>query len=136
MSNEEITVFHVKHTKNIDIKTVKVEQDCVKIPEREPQFTSECIFNVKEISSIPLLGRFINRHRKRKSVLIYLDGKPFCEKLKSSNELIEPLTDEDRKRIVQREIAKTLGKFQVMKNIFAYIIIGLLIANIIIHFVF
>jgi len=62
-----------------------------------------------------LIGRIINRHRRRKQAIIYLDGKPFCEKLKSSQDLIEPLTDEDRKKIVKKEIAKTLGTYQMMK---------------------
>jgi len=135
MGKDKIKVLHVKHTKNIDILNAPVNEQSVEVKsgDKEPQFNSECIFNVKVISDIPLLGRFINRHRKREQALIYVDGKPFCEKLRSSNELIEPLTDEDRKKIVNKEIAKALGRFQMMKPFMFVIIVVLVIVVIVLQ---
>jgi len=127
MGKDKVQVLHVKHNKNIDVFDCDTEGDRLKIKDRDPQFTSECIFNVKQTSSLPLLGRIINRHRKRKQAVIFLDGKPFCEKLRSSQELIEPLTDEDRKRIVKKEIAKTLGTYQMMKP-WMFVILAILLA--------
>lgn len=131
MGKDKVQVLHVKHNKNIDIFDCDTEADRLKIKGHDPQFTSECIFNVKQTSSLPLLGRIINRHRRRKQAIIYLDGKPFCEKLRSSQDLIEPLTDEDRKRIVKKEIAKTLGTYQMMKP-WMFVILAVLLAIILI----
>lgn len=127
MGKDKVQVLHVKHNKNIDVFDCDTKGDRLKIKDRDPQFTSECIFNVKQTSSLPLIGRIINRHRKRKQAVIFLDGKPFCEKLKSSQDLIEPLTDEDRKRIVKKEIAKTLGTYQMMKP-WMFVILAVLLA--------
>jgi len=127
MGKDKVQVLHVKHNKNIDVFDCDTEGDRLKIKDRDPQFTSECIFNVKQTSSLPLIGRIINRHRKRKQAVIFLDGKPFCEKLRSSQDLIEPLTDEDRKRIVKKEIAKTLGTYQMMKP-WMFVILAILLA--------
>lgn len=126
MGKDKVQVLHVKHNKNIDVFDCDTEGDRLKIKDRDPQFTSECIFNIKQTSSLPLIGRIINRHRKRKQAIIFLDGKPFCEKLRSSQDLIEPLTDEDRKRIVKKEIAKTLGTYQMMKP-WMFVILALLL---------
>ena len=131
MGKDKVQVLHVKHNKNIDVFDCDTEGDRLKIKDRDPQFTSECIFNIKQTSNLPLIGRIINRHRKRKQAIIFLDGKPFCEKLKSSQELIEPLTDEDRKRIVKKEIAKTLGTYQAMKP-WMFVILAVLLAMILI----
>lgn len=126
MGDDKVQVLHVKHNKNIDIFDCDTDADRLKIKGRDPQFTSECIFNIKQTSSLPLIGRMINRHRKRKQAIIYLDGKPFCEKLKSSQDLIEPLTDDDRKKIVKKEIAKTLGTYQMMKP-WMFVILAVLV---------
>jgi hypothetical protein len=128
MSKDKIKVFHVKNTKNIDIIQAEAKVDSIKIEaDKEPKFTPEDIFNVKETSTVPLLGKFINSRRKRKQCVIYVDGKLSCEKLSKANELFEPITDDDRKNIVKREIAKTLGKFQMMKPVMFIVLMILLV---------
>jgi hypothetical protein len=131
MAKDKIRVLHVKPTKEIDVIESDVEDDKVIVQkgDKEPQFSNECVYNIKFISKTRLIGRLANRLRKRESALIYVDGKSFCEKPKSEGDFTEPITDKDRKDVVRKEILKTLGKYQIMKP---WMFIGLLIPIIIV----
>ena len=131
MAKDKIRILHVKPTKEIDVIEVDVEDDKVIVQkgEKEPQFSNECVYNIKPISKTRLIGRLANRFRKREPALIYVDGKTFCEKPKPGGDFTEPITDKERKDVVRKEILKTLGRFQLMKP---WMFIGLLIPIIIV----
>jgi hypothetical protein len=132
MAKDKIKVFHIKHTKNIDAMDVETKEDILQIKDIEPHFAAEDIFNLKEVATGPL-ARLRNRHRKRKPIVFYVDGKPHCEKLKTSSELFEPISNEDRKNLVKKEVAKALGKYQAMKPIMFIILMILLVVVIILQ---
>lgn len=159
---DKIKVLLVGQNKNINVAKFPIEENKIKIKKDdiEPFFEAESIFSIKEICTIPLIGRFITSRRKRESCVIYLFGKQHCEKLRAPVEtqpiivtdpqnpslekpedkektignLFEPLTNKERVEIVKREIAKALRKFQPFSNTIVIIIIILLIVNLILTF--
>jgi hypothetical protein len=160
---DNMKVFLIAQNKNINVAPFKIEENKINIKkdEVEPFFDAECIFMLKEISTIPLIGRFITSRRKRRPCVIYLYGKQNCEKLKapleeqpiatvttgnseqqkseedkekSLGDLFEPLTNKERVDIVKREITKALRKFQPFSNSIVIILILLLVANLILTF--
>lgn len=131
---EKIKVILIAENKNMNIATFPIKENKVLIEKDnyEPFFTADSVFGMKEISTIPLLGRWINRHRKREPCIIQLLGKERAETLKTiTDELFEPLTNEERKDIVKREIAKTLRKFGPISNWMFAVLLILLIVNVI-----
>lgn len=136
---DQIKVLLVGQNKNVNVLRVPINQNKVVITKDkfEPFFDADCIFQIKEICQIPLLGRFITRRRKREPCLIQQIGKEQAEKLNSpgKDDLFEPITDAERKDVVRREIAKALRKFQPIGNIPLIIIIVLLIINLILTIV-
>lgn len=125
----KLKVLFVKRTKEIDLLEAEVKENKVIIQkgDYEPQFSNECVYNMKEISP-SIFGRISNRFRKRQSCVIFEEGKTFCAS-PGPESLLEPITDKDRKNVVLKEIVKTLGKYQIMKP---WMFIGLLIPIIIV----
>jgi hypothetical protein len=157
---DNIKVLLIGQNKNINVAPFPIEENKINIKkdEVEPFFDAECIFSMKEMCTIPLIGRFITSRRKRQPCVIYLYGKQHCEKLKAPIEdqqpsvavdpqnpsqekpedkdktignLFEPLTNKERVEIVKREISKALRKFQPFSNTIVIILILLLVANLI-----
>lgn len=132
---DQIKVLLVGQNKNINVVKVPIKENKAVIAKDkfEPFFDADCIFQIKEICQIPLIGKFITNRRKREACLIQQIGKEHAEKLKApgKDDLFEPLTNEERKDLVKREIAKALRKFQPFSNVALIIIVILLIANLI-----
>lgn len=131
---EKIKVLLIAENKNVNGAkfTIKENKVVIEKDKYEPFFDSDSVFGYKDICTIPLLGRWINRHRKREPCIIQVYGKERAEKLKTKEaDLFEPLTNEERKDIVKREIAKTLRKFGPISNWMFAILLILLIANVI-----
>jgi len=82
---DSMKVFLIGQNKNINIATFPIQEDkiTIKKDEVEPFFDAECIFQIKKISTKPIIGRWITSRRKRESCVIYVLGKQHCEKLKA-----------------------------------------------------
>ncbi|MCJ7482266.1 MAG: hypothetical protein MUO31_04810 [Thermodesulfovibrionales bacterium] len=126
---DKLRVLLVKRKREIDLLEAEIKEDKVMISkDMEPQYSNECVFNMKEVSN-SFFGRvFSNRFRKRQPCVIYEEGKIFCAS-PGPESLLEPITDKDRKNVVLKEIVKTLGRYQTMKP---WMFIGLLIPIIIV----
>lgn len=151
-NNPEIPVLHVYHSQDADLYCAKVREDKVYLRNKTvAKFINRAVITVSVRKKLP----------KKFKLLLYLDGKSECAKLskesdysefaedktatvtsefqtlpETSEKLFEPLTDEDRKTVVKREIAKQLGKFKPMETWQFILIIALLAASIAIQFIF
>jgi len=128
MTKSKMLIIHFRPTKEIELKEVNTVDDKAVIEKdlKEPQFDATCVYDMKTVSSGP--GRLLNRFRKPKKCLIYVEGKEFCEK-PDPRAFTEPITDKDRLDFVKKQVLKTLGRFQLMKP---WMFIGLLIPIIIV----
>lgn len=134
---DEVKVLIIGPNKNMNVAKFPIEENkvIIKKDKYEPFFDAECIFPMKEISTMPIFGKMITKRRKREPGMIYILGKPKAEKLKNpKDDLFEPLTDRERKQIVKREVAKTLGKFKPMSTAMFAILFILLMLNIVLNF--
>ena len=130
---DKIKVLLVGQNKNINIIKRPIEENkvIIKKDKTEPFFDADSIFQVKEVSTAPIIGKLLTKRRKREPCIIQVLGKPKAEKLTSKKDLFEPLTNVERKDIVKREIAKTLKKFQPITPIMFVVLFLLIIINII-----
>jgi len=104
----------------------EVKENRVKInDENDPEFSYDNVFKLI-IHPRGLAGKLLRRKPKEIPVLIHRDGADQCVKL-GENNLIDPLTNEESKRIVKRTIALGLAKFEPIGKMIAFIIILLLI---------
>jgi hypothetical protein len=124
----KLTVIQISQTKDIDIKNVRYieERAIIEKGKEEPQFEADSIFRLKVFSTGPL-APLKNKLSLRKAAVFWIEGKTSCEKLKSKDELLEPITNEDRKNVVRREIAKTIAGFKGLKTWMFAAIIALLV---------
>jgi len=161
---DQIKVLLIGQNKNINVVKKPIQENKITIQKDivEPFFDAESIFMMKEISTMPLLGRFLTRRRKREQCVIYVYGKQHCEKLKVPEraqkplpqlnpgqtdpeqpeqeqkalveipDLFEPLTNVEREDIVKRAIAKALKHFKPISNLGLVVIVVLLIVNLVI----
>ena len=141
MTEVRVPVFHVHHNQDIELYYAKVREDKVYLKNAKvAQFTNSGVFTVKD------------ERRKKKGkfkALLYLDGKATATEIKSEEDykkqqeknakdpsklqtipdsqesLLEPLTDNDRKQVVKREVAKQLAKSKVMQTWQFVVLIGL-----------
>lgn len=114
----KLTVVRISQTRDIDVKTVNYKDDhaIVEKNNEEPQFDLNSVFRLKVLSTGPFAS-IRNLLKFRRPAVIWIEGKPFCEKLVSKDgDLLEPITNEDRKNIVRREIVKVLAGAKVFKN--------------------
>lgn len=115
---KKLSLIRISQTRDIDIQTVPYVETHAVIEKGkdEPQFDINSVFRLKVLSGGPLSG-IRNNMKARKPAVIWIDGKTTCEKLQSKDgELLEPITNADRKNIVKREIAKVLANIKPMKG--------------------
>lgn len=116
---DEITVFLIGENRNVNKVTLPIQENKLIVNDNyNPFFDPECVFSVKDISTVPLLGKFINRHRARYPALFQRIGKLKAEKLLApkKSDIFEPLTNEERKEIVKRQVAETLSEGKQFEN--------------------
>lgn len=132
----KVKMLLVGQDKNIDVMRVETKENAAIVNKNyQPLFDPECIFNLKEKSSIPLLGRFITKRRKREPTLIQILGKMKAEKLKAAKDLLDPLTNEESRKIVERNMALGLSEFKPISTIMFIILVLLIVFNLVIGFV-
>ena len=158
-----IPVFHVKQNLDVELYKGKVKEDKVYLKEgKVVQFTNNGVFTVidkrgkkaKRFKAVIYLdGKDHCSEVKSKQEIIetsiaemdpsaienpelILEVKDRLERLiGNAYSIFEPLTDQDRKTIVKREVAKQLGRFQPMTT-WQFILLMILIgANIALNFV-
>jgi hypothetical protein len=96
---ENIKVLLIGQNKNINVATFPIQEDkiTIKKDEVEPFFDGDSIFQLKEISTTPLIGRWLTSRRKREACVIYVLGKQHCERLKA------PVYDQEEKSEAKAE---------------------------------
>lgn len=142
----KIPVLHIFHNRDGLAYKATIREDKAYLKgEKVAKFENQGVFTVKGIK--------LSKRSKTK-FLIYLDGKSETAHMKikkkptgrekatenfqlipTTEELFEPLTDEDRKTVVKREIAKQLGKFKAMETWQFIVIIAMLGASIALRFI-
>lgn len=106
-----------------------ITENRVEISKNESaEFSYLDIFNLI-IYPRSIIGRLLRR-KKQIKCLIHREGANKCVKL-AKNNLIDPLTNEEARKITLRNIALGLGQFQPISTTIALIIIILLIIAII-----
>lgn len=124
----KLAIVQISQTRDIDIRTVTYKEDRAHIDGDEPQFDSNSIFRLKVLSSGPL-HQIRNALKFRLPAVIWIEGKPFCERMiTKEGDLLEPITNDDRKAVVRREIVKVLSGLKGLKNwMFGAIIAGIIL---------
>jgi hypothetical protein len=154
----QITVFHVKQNQDIDVYKGRVKEDKIYLKDSTvAQFTNSGVFTIVDRRTqktrrykcvIYLDGKKDCSEIREKEEIISkaitemdpheLEKNPDLKEkitvqlqrlIGNAYSIFEPLTDQDRKTVVKREIAKQLGKFKPISNIqFAVLLIMLGIA--------
>jgi hypothetical protein len=131
---DEIKVLVIGQNRNINVAKFPIQENKLIISkdETEPFFDADGIFQMKNVCQWPLIGRLITRRRRREPCMMHILGKEHVEKLKApTTDLFEPLSNDERKEIVKREIAKALGKFKPISGIAVIALFGMGLANLI-----
>lgn len=121
----KIPVLHLHHNNDAELYYAKVKEDKTYLDnENVASFCGRSVINVTDRRG---------KHKKRFKTLLYLDGKTECVIIpdpETETDLIEPLTNKDRRTVVKREIAKQLGKFRPMET-WQFLIIMILLGSLI-----
>lgn len=159
-----IPVFHVKQNQDIEVYRGKIKEDKVYLEDgKVAQFTNSGVFTIvnklnkrtrrfkavvytdgkAECAEIRPADEIIERAvsdmdpkniEKNPELKDKITGR-LERLLGNAYSIFEPLTDQDRKTVVKREVAKQLGKFKPLQTWQFVLIIVLLGASIAIQFI-